>query len=75
MNQKIYLEYIPMERGLTMFLHSAIIAMIAYVIMLFILKQNFKVAEDRSILLGALVLAYMILFGHGLPVKVNKNIM
>ena len=64
-----------MERGLTMFLHSAIIASIAYVIMLFILKQNFKVAEDRSILLGALVLAYMILFGHGLPVKVNKNIM
>jgi hypothetical protein len=43
--------------------------------MLFILKQNLKVAEDRSILLGALVLAYMILFGHGLPVKVNKNIM
>jgi len=75
MNQKIYLEYIPMERGLTMFLNSAIIALIAYIIMLFILKQNLKVAEDRSILLGALVLAYMILFGHGLPVKVNKNIM
>lgn len=64
-----------MERGLTMLLHSVIIALIAYVIMLFVLKQNYKVAEDRSVLFGALVLAYMVLFGHGLPGKVNKNIM
>ena len=64
-----------MERGLTMLLHSAIIALIAYIIMLFVLKQSYKVAEDRSVLLGALVLAYMVLFGHGLPGKVNKNIM
>lgn len=71
----MYLECILMERGLTMFLHSAIIALIAFLIMLFILKQNIQVAEDRSVLLGALVLAYMVLFGHGLPVKVNKNIM
>lgn len=64
-----------MERGLTMLLHSVIIALIAYVIMLFVLKQNYKVAEDRSVLFGALVLAYMVLFGHGLPGNVNKNIM
>jgi hypothetical protein len=39
------------------------------------LKQSQAMAEDRSILIGALILAYMILFGHGLPVAVNSNIM
>jgi hypothetical protein len=27
---------------------------------------------NRSILIGALALAYMILFGHGLPTQINK---
>ena len=43
--------------------------------MVFILKQSPKVAEDRSVLLGGIVLIYMVLFGHGLPNKINKNIM
>ena len=64
-----------MESGFTMFIHSVIITVILYVIMKFILKQSDMVAQDRSILIGALVLAYMILFGHGLPTQVNKNIM
>ena len=29
-------------------------------------------ALNRSILIGALALAYMILFGHGLPMQINK---
>jgi len=33
------------------------------------------VAQDRSILIGAFVLIYMILFGHSLPTSINKNIM
>ena len=64
-----------MERGLMMFIHSIMIALLAYVVMVFGLKQNVMIAEDRSVLLGALILAYMILFGHGLPGKMNKNIM
>lgn len=64
-----------MERGLMMFIHSIMIALLAYVVMVFGLKQNAMIAEDRSVLLGALILAYMILFGHGLPGKINKNIM
>ena len=40
-----------------------------------ILGQGQAVAEDRSVLIGAIVLAYMVLFGHGLPNKVNPNIM
>jgi hypothetical protein len=42
--------------------------------MIFILGQKQVVAENRSILLAALILAYMILFGHGLPTSINKKI-
>ena len=64
-----------MERGLLMVLHSAVITLILYLLMVHVLKQNLKKAEDRSVLLGALILAYMVAFGHGLPNKINKNIM
>jgi len=64
-----------MEGGFTMFIHSAIITAVLYVIMKFILKQSEMVAQDRSILIGAFVLIYMILFGHSLPTHINKNIM
>ena len=57
-----------------MFVHSAIIATILYVIMKFLLKQPEMMAQDRSILIGALALVYMILFGHGMPTHINKNI-
>jgi len=63
-----------MERGLIMFSHSVIIGIILYVSMRFGLKQENNVAENRSILIGSIVLIYMILFGHGLPLKLRKNI-
>jgi hypothetical protein len=63
------------ENGFIMFLHSAIIAVVLYLIMVIILKQKPNVALDRSILIGALTLVYMILFGHGLPYKINSNLM
>lgn len=62
-----------MERGLMMLLHAVIIGLILYLIMLFGFKQTQSVAENRSILMGAIVLIYMILFGHGLP-KMPMNI-
>jgi hypothetical protein len=58
-----------------MVLHSLIISVLLYIMMVFILKQNQMVAENRSVLIGALVLAYMVLFGHGLPTKINKGLM
>lgn len=64
-----------MERGLMMLLHAVLIGVLLYLLMVFALKQSPKIAEDRSVLLGALVLAYMVLFGHGLPTKLNKNLM
>ena len=63
-----------MENGRMMILHSAIIGILLYVFMVFILHQEQIVAETRSILLTAVILMYMILFGHGLPTSINKNL-
>ena len=70
--------YIPfkyiMERGLMMLLHAFIIGFALYFIMIYVLQQNQAVAENRSLLLAAGTLIYMIVFGHGLPLKINKDI-
>jgi len=65
-------SYYKMERGLTMAFHSIVIGIVLYLLMVFGLGQNPVVAENRSIVLAALVLIYMVVFGHGLPVKINK---
>jgi len=57
-----------------MLLHSIIIGVLLYLFMFFILGQKQIVAENRSVLLAAFVLVYMILFGHGLPTSINKNL-
>jgi len=54
-----------------MVLHSLIIGVIAFLLML-LLGQKRDMAERRSILIASFVLIYMILFGHGLPLKLNK---
>jgi len=64
-----------MERGLVMVFHCIIIALILFFIMFLLLKQPIQVAEDRSVLIGAIALVYMVLFGHGLPNRINRNIM
>jgi hypothetical protein len=58
-----------------MLLHSVIIGLILFVLMRFALGQSVAVAEDRSVLLGAVVLVYMVLFGHRLPGAINRNIL
>ena len=55
-----------------MMLHSIIIGIILYVFMIIVLGQKTGVAERRSILIASVVLIYMILFGHGMPVKLNN---
>lgn len=57
-----------------MLLHSVIIGIILYAVMIFRLGQDHAVAENRSILIASVVLIYMILFGHELPGKLSKNI-
>jgi hypothetical protein len=63
-----------MESGLMMLLHSAVIVIVLFLIMFFALRQKYDVAMDRSLLIGSFALMYMLLFGHGLPVKINKTI-
>jgi hypothetical protein len=60
------------ERALTMVLHSLIIGLVLYILMIYVLKQNYVVAETRSVFISGLVLIYMVMFGHKLPGKVNK---
>ncbi len=56
-----------MENGLTMTWHAVVITFILYVFMRFGLKQGQRMAINRSILLGAVSLVYMMLYGHKLP--------
>ena len=63
-----------MEKGRIMLLHSLLIGVVLYLLMVFLLGQNPVVAENRSILIAAVVLVYMIVFGHGLPNAVNKDL-
>jgi hypothetical protein len=64
-----------MERGLEMVLHSVIIGVLLYLFMFYLLKQQQSVAENRSIVCAAFVLIYMIVFGHGMPTSINKNLL
>ena len=63
-----------MEAGRMMLLHSVVIGILLYLFMIFILGQKQVVAENRSILIAAFILIYMIVFGHGLPTSINKNL-
>jgi hypothetical protein len=63
-----------MESGRMMVLHALVIGVLLYLLMVYVLGQRQAVAENRSILLAAAILMYMILFGHGLPTAVNKNL-
>ena len=71
----MWIIYIIMERGLVMFCHAFLLAILLYVFMVYFLKQRSNIAENRSIFIAAFVLMYMILFGHGLPTSFNKDIM
>jgi hypothetical protein len=63
-----------MERGRMMVLHAVAIGGALYAGMRFGLKQSCAVAEDRSILIASLVLAYMVVFGHAMPGRINPNL-
>ena len=72
--QNLHIYAKMQERGFTMLIHSAVIGVVLYGIMVLVLKQNPAVAENRSICIAAVVLVYMIVFGHGLPGRVNPQL-
>jgi TRAP-type C4-dicarboxylate transport system permease small subunit len=62
------------ERGSVMLVHAAMIGAVIYMVMRFVLNQSALVAEDRSIVIAAIVLIYMVMFGHGMPNQLNRNL-
>jgi len=62
------------ERGLMHLLHSAVIGVILYLVFVYGLKWNSMKSENMSVLVGGLALVYMVMFGHGLPTKINSNL-
>lgn len=56
-----------------MALHALIIGIIMYGIFMFMGTEQSK-AENRSIAVASFALLYMVLFGHGLPNKLNPNL-
>ena len=61
-----------MEGALKHLFHAFIITIILYVIMRFGLRQSQTMSLNRSMIVGAVALIYMILFGHGLPIRINR---
>lgn len=59
-----------MERGLMMLLHSAIIGLLMYGLMVF-MGVGAAIAENRAMLVLGASLIYMVVFGHGLPTRVR----
>ena len=65
-----------MENSTTMVLHAILITAALFAIMKYLLKQSTPVAMDRSVVIGAVILIYMVLYGHSFPPgKINPNIM
>ena len=62
------------ERGVVMLGHSILIGIIIYVVLVFMVKTEKDVAENRSVLIAGLVMAYMVAFGHGAPGKLNEKL-
>lgn len=62
------------ERGIVMAGHSLLIGMIIYVVLVFMVKTDKDIAENRSVLIAGLVMAYMVAFGHGAPGNLNQKL-
>lgn len=62
------------ESPLMMLVHAAILGAVLYVAMRYGLRQVSPVALTRSVFAALLVALYMIAFGHGLPKRMNPNL-
>lgn len=64
-----------METPFMMLVHALLIAVIFYLIMVYALHQADSTAQARSMMIGAVVLIYMLLFGHGLPMSMRHSML
>ncbi len=61
-----------MEGPLNHLFHSFVITVILFIVMRFGLRQSMNMSLNRSLIIGAVALVYMILFGHGMPTHINR---
>ena len=64
-----------MDSPVNHLLHALVLSLLLYVVMRFGLKQSEMKAQTRSLVVGLLAGLYMLLFGHGMPTKLNKNLL
>ena len=62
------------EGPLTHVFHGLAIAVVLYLLMKYLLKQSHTRALSRSVLVGLLAAAYMVVFGHQLPTRINRDL-
>ena len=63
-----------MEGPLHMVFHGALVAVVLFVVMRFVLKQSESKSMTRAVFVGLVVSLYMVMFGHGTPGRVNSNL-
>jgi hypothetical protein len=63
-----------MESATTMLMHSIVIGLMLYTVMVYLMNVSRTVAEDKSVFIACIALIYMLMFGHGLPTKINPNL-
>jgi hypothetical protein len=63
-----------MEGPLTMVVHGGLAALVLFLVMKYVLGQSNSKSLNRSVLAGCFTTSYMILFGHGLPNRLNPNL-
>ena len=61
-----------MEGPLNHLFHAFLIFVVLFLVMKFGLRQSQNMALNRSLIIGAVALIYMILFGHSLPTHLNR---
>jgi len=64
-----------METPFMMLIHALLIAVILYLVMIYGLHQADAIAQARSMMIGAVVLIYMLLFGHSFPMSMRHSML
>lgn len=62
------------EDPISMLFHAGLVGLALYVVMTYAMGQSADIATTRSIFGGLLAGLYMIMFGHGLPGRINPNL-
>jgi hypothetical protein len=63
-----------MEKAHMLVLHASVIGITTHLFLHYVLGDEYELSASRSVLLAALILVYMVLFGCKIPTALNKNL-